>query len=529
MAGRLGIDFGTSNTVISLWDTSKRDSQTLQLADYSRVQESKDGSVYTIPSLIHYLEDGGCLLGEQVLRKNLLHSPRTFQWMKRYICRRTYMDRQIDGKQVTFYEAGERFLTEILRASSKHLAAQDEEIALTVPVESFEDYSNWLAKIVHKTELYRFRVLDEPSAAGLGYGTRLNLGDTYLVFDFGGGTLDISIVRVDSSSAADGQFCNVIGKSGVDIGGTTIDGWLFNEVLRRNQLKESDDDIKAIGRLLLSECERVKESLSFNSRASLDVLNPLTGAMISTEFTQLEFEDLLDSHNAFAQIDKAIRRALKDAENNGLMEDAIDSILMVGGSSLIPSVQKNLKRIFGNHRVRLSRPLDAVARGASAFVAGVAFQDYIQHDYAIRYVNPKTEGYEYRSIVRRGTKYPTKGKIANLLIKASFDGQNKLGIPIFEIGGSTGISGEQRVEVYFDDTGAARIQTITDKEYSRKNFFWINEGNPTFLRADPPGSKGEPRFNVEFSIDENRRLLITAIDIKSSNILLRDYPVVKLT
>jgi molecular chaperone DnaK (HSP70) len=284
------------------------------------------------------------------------------------------MDRTIDGKQVTFYEAGERFLSEILKASSKYLTTQDEEIALTVPVESFEDYSNWLAKIVHKTELFRFRVLDEPSAAGLGYGSRLDLGDTYLVFDFGGGTLDIAVVRVDSSTSTDGQYCRVMGKAGVDIGGTTIDGWLFNEVLIRNHLKESDDDVRAIGRLLLSECERLKESLSFSERASLDVLNPLTGTMISAEFTQLEFENLLDTHNAFAQIDKAIRRALKDAENHGLMEDSIDSILMVGGSSLIPSVQKNLKRIFGNERVRLSRPLDAVARGASAFSLELHFR-----------------------------------------------------------------------------------------------------------------------------------------------------------
>jgi molecular chaperone DnaK (HSP70) len=529
MAGRLGIDFGTSNTVVSIWDAEKRDSRTVNLSDYARAQESTSGRVYTIPSVIHYLKDGGCLVGEQVIRKNLLHSNRTFQWMKRYICRRTYMDRLIDGQQVTFFDAGERFLGEIVRATAAYMSGRDEEIAMTVPVEAFEDYSNWLAKIVYRTELYRFRVLDEPSAAGFGYGTRFNLGDTYLVFDFGGGTLDIAIVRIDSSNTVEGQYCNVLGKAGAELGGTTIDGWIFNEVLNRSGLAESDEQVKAIGRLLLSECERVKEALSFNEKATLDVLNPITGSLLSTEFTQRELEDLLDAHDAFAQIDRAVRRALKDAESNGLLEQSIDQILMVGGSSLIPSVQKYLRRIFGSERVRVSRPLDAVASGASAFVAGVAFHDYIQHDYAIRYVNPKTEGYEYRSIVKRGTRYPTNGYIAGMKIKASFDGQLRMGIPIFEIGGSTGISGEQRVEVYFDETGSARIMTTTEKEFSRKNFFWINEGNPTFLRADPPGVKGEPRFNVSFSIDENRRLLITAVDLKSNDTLLHDYPVVKLT
>jgi molecular chaperone DnaK (HSP70) len=72
MPGRLGVDFGTSNTVISLWDTVKQDSRTLQLGNYSRTQEATDGSVFTIPSLIHYAEDGNFLYGEEVLQKNVL-------------------------------------------------------------------------------------------------------------------------------------------------------------------------------------------------------------------------------------------------------------------------------------------------------------------------------------------------------------------------------------------------------------------------------------------------------------------------
>jgi molecular chaperone DnaK len=158
----------------------------------------------------------------------------------------------------------------------------------------------------------------------------------------------------------------------------------------------------------------------------------------------------------------------------------------------------------------------------------MAFKDYIQHDYAIRYVNPKTGSYEYRSIVRRGSAYPTSQPVSVLTIKPSYDGQSDLGIPIFEISGSAGVSGEQRMEMYFDSEGVPRVNTITDAEFSRRHFFWINENNPTFLRADPPGRKGEPTFRLEFSIDTNRRLLITAHDLKHSNVALRDYPVAKL-
>jgi molecular chaperone DnaK (HSP70) len=80
------------------------------------------------------------------------------------------------------------------------------------------------------------------------------------------------------------------------------------------------------------------------------------------------------------------------------------AVLLVGGSSLVPSVQKTLQRIFGRERVLLGRPLDAVARGAAAFVAGVDFYDHIQHDYGIRHVNAQTGQYDYRVLVRRGSK-----------------------------------------------------------------------------------------------------------------------------
>ncbi|MBI3951490.1 MAG: Hsp70 family protein [Acidobacteria bacterium] len=132
------------------------------------------------------------------------------------------------------------------------------------------------------------------------------------------------------------------------------------------------------------------------------------------------------------------RRAINAARERGYAEESIKAVLMVGGSSLIPSVQKTVRRIFGAERVMLKRPLDAVARGAAAFVAGVDFYDHIQHDYAIRHINS------------------------------------------------------------------------------------------TFLPANPPAKQAEARFQVEFSIDGNKRLLVTARDLKTRRITHRDYPVVKL-
>jgi molecular chaperone DnaK (HSP70) len=207
----------------------------------------------------------------------------------------------------------------------------------------------------------------------------------------------------------------------------------------------------------------------------------------------------------------------------------VKAVLLVGGSSMIPSVQRTVQRIFGRERVLLHRPLDAVARGAAAFVAGIDFLDHIQHDYAIRFVDPKKGDYAYRPIISRGTPYPTKEPVARMTVKASHDGQAQLGIAIFELGEKRPRGSEQAVELTFDPSGAARLTSVTPDEEERRYYFWINEHSPTFLHAQPPAERGEPRFEVEFGIDGNKRLLITARDLKTKRVTHRDHPVVKLT
>ncbi|HEY9715931.1 MAG TPA: Hsp70 family protein, partial [Trichormus sp.] len=285
---------------------------------------------------------------------------------------------------------------------------------------------------------------------------------------------------------------------------------------------------REISRMVLAECERLKESLSFRERAEFTVINPTSGSVIDVEMARGEFEDLLDKKGAFTQINKTIRRALKAAGEKGFNEDQIKSVLMVGGCSLIPSVQKELKRLFGNDKVLLKRPLDAVARGAAAFIAGTGFKDYIQHDYAIRYVNPATGTYEYRPLVRRGTPYPSTSVLAEITVKGSFNGQAQLGLPIFELGGTSSSPHEDRLEVFFDEHGIPMVHAVGTAEYKRRNMLWINESNPTFLRADPPCKRSEPRFRIEFMVDGNRRLLMTAHDLNSADVVFKDYPVAKL-
>jgi molecular chaperone DnaK (HSP70) len=530
--GRLAIDFGTSNTVIGVWDEARKDGVPLRISDLSRSLPSGAESVPVIPSLIHYAPENVRWLGEQVHAQRVYESQGTFRWMKTSIRNRNPVIRRTNGLQLTYADAGRDFLSAVLTFAKAELNLGDEEIAFSVPVEAYEDYTDWLGSVAEQAALPRYRFIDEPSAAALGYGTHVQAGKVYCVFDFGGGTLDVAVVLIeDEAEAVTGRRCRVLGKAGVELGGSTIDHWLFHQVLEHNGRKDSDDEVRQLSTALLVECERAKEALSTRPSAEASVMNPETGSTLGATFTRGQFEELLERHQAFAEIQRAIRRALKESDQRGYTEDDINAVLMLGGSSLIPSVQKRVQEFFGTQRVKLDRPLDAVARGAAAFAAGVDFYDHIQHDYAIRHVSPNKGDYDFRVIVKRGTAYPTGEPLARLLIKGTYDNQSKLGIAIFELGDSLrgGTQAGQPVELVFDPSGAARVRHLTPDDAERRSRFWLNEHSPTFLTAEPPVKKGEERFQAEFTIDGNKHLLITARDLKTGRLLQKNYPVVKLT
>lgn len=526
MNARMAIDFGTSNTVIATWDETTRQSQVLHIPQLGHFYQQGDEQVSVIPSLIHYAAERQRWLGEQVLERDLYRHPHTFRWMKRYILNRSPLTVRIGEHAISHQMAGRDFLSSVLLFASQELDLGADEIALSVPVEAFEHYEDWLAEIAQSVQMPRWRLIDEPSAAALGYGAQIQPGDVYLIFDFGGGTLHASVVLVEEDDHPDkGRRCRVLGKAGLDLGGTTIDQWLFQEVLRRNQRLDSDEDIRQISNALLVGCERLKEDLTQNNTASLYIPNLQHGADLHAEFSRAEFEDLLDQHDLFAQLDRTLRRAIRSASERGYDAEAVKAVLVVGGSSQIPAIQSTLRRIFGRERVLAGRPLDAVARGAAAFVAGVDFFDHIQHDYAIRYLNQGR--YDYRTIVQHGTPYPTTQPVVRLAIKAAQENQTHLGLAIFEIGHSQQHS-SGAVELVFDPSGAARVMPVSPDELERRTRFWMNENQLTFLTAEPPARPGEDRFEVEFTIDANKRLLVTARDLLTGQLTHQNYPVVKL-
>lgn len=528
MSSNLAVDFGSSNTRLATWDTAT-DSPRLIAPPHISEMASQVGDtgnmekVPFVPSLIHYSMDR-TWVGRQVRERGLEHSPAVFRWMKRFISNRLDTPRRVGDRLITMPQAGADFLKTTLLAALQEVNLDDGEVVFTVPVESFENYTDWLIQILDQTGLPRHRFIDEASAAALGYAISMKGNDLVLVFDFGGGTLDVSMVRIEDKSSLRDRV-TVIGKSGAEIGGSNLDQWLYEDILERNQLKP--EDIEKMSGLLLMELERAKQNLTFDEKSDVIVTDPSTGEVISHRYTRSQFEEILDKNSLFETINSVIERSLGFARERGYCKDDLSAVIMIGGSSLIPSVRRSVKQIFGE-LAHGHRPLDAVVRGAAKFSVGVDFFDHIQHDYAIKFYNRSIGAHDFKLVVPSGTAYPSQGPICKIMVSASYDDQEYLGLELYEVGYNGARKGrDAKLDLVFDPQGSARFIERNETEISAR--LWINENSPTFIHAAPKAKQGVKRFPVELSIDAVKRLCVTVRDLQTNKVLLKEHPVIKLT
>ena len=529
MPGRLAIDFGTSNTVAALYAPAAQAGRSLALAGLTRAGGLNGDEHHLVPSLVHYADTTRIVVGRQVLDQGLRHTlPGTFQWMKTYVGNRLPLPRRIGERHIDFFQAGADFLRQVLIAAGAFVDFAEEEVAFTVPVEAFEHYQLWLEEVVRSAGVQRPRYIDEASAAALGYAARFKAGAPFLVFDFGGGTVDVSIVRIeDDRGQPRGRS---LGKAGAQVGGGVLDQWLVRDALAR----AGRDAAGARGfmPLLLAEAERVKESLSTADAEDFSVLDPGTGAVVHHRYSRGAFEDLLEANGLYTKLHAVLETAEAQAREHGHTREAFGAALMTGGSSLIPSIRRLVRSRYGEI-THSERPFDAIAIGAAAFVAGAGFDDRIRHEYALRPYDPGRRDYVFRTIVPAGTPYPCEIMHPErtceplvLTIKATNEQQTRFGLQVWEISHRDSVScGGGGFDLVFDQNGAARLTGREDAEDSTRRPL----GSPHALAADPPAKKGDPRFQATFSIDARKYLCTTVKDLEIGKTVLRDFPLVKLT
>lgn len=513
---RIAIDFGTSNTVAARWNYAKEQPETLSFPGISTLPTGEMPSV--VPSVLYYRGEDQFLMGNEVTSRGLddIHSNRYFWGFKRGLLHMTSLfsdkDKEFSDDRIARY-----FLSRLLDQVG---ITKDSTVTFTAPVNAFDTYREWISSFfAEKYPEVPYKIVDESVAAAISYGST-RAGSVICVVDFGGGTLDVSVVRMpesfaqsDSTVATQGR---VLGKSGAFLGGNDIDQWILDDLLKRTGSDEKDcEDILP---QLLSLARQIKEELSAGHESSRTFFDAAHFKTYEFHYTLDDLLDLLDAHDFFVTMNDVLNNALNMAEAAGAPRDAIERVLLVGGTCLIPAVQRNIRGIFGRDRVLCHKPFEAVAHGALAFSMGLNLVDFIQHSYAIRYLDSTTKEPRYKVIFKAGSEYPSTHPII-LTLSSSFRNQKAIELMLAEI------EHKRMGMVSFDEQG--RFNTINESSDTVRLLNYA-KNSAVIAKLTPPGTPLDKRLNVSFSINARKELTATVHDNLTGKDIYVDMPLVSL-
>lgn len=529
------IDFGTSNTIVTRQNPVTQQPETINLPGIS-LQLSQNPPL--IPSLL-YVEDailGKVVVGQAVRDKglDLTNNPRFFRSFKRGIGAdiQGFLP-ELEGKVVNFEQVGQWFLSSIIQQLLPPTTAENNSIdslILTVPVDSFEAYRHWLGGVCQSLPVKQVRMLDEPTAAALGYGVAD--GEVLLVIDFGGGTLDLSLVRLNqdvkpgkkplgfilkwgekflSDSAQKTKIARVLAKAGQNLGGSDLDNWLVDYFVGQGLTKSP---------LTTRLAERLKIQLSEKASATEVYFNDETLESYELKLDRDGFEAILKNHQFFEILDEKMTQVLQQGRRGGIEVADIDAVLLVGGTAQIPAVQDWVKQYFDVSKIRSQKPFEAIAQGALQLYQGIEVQDFLYHSYGVRYWDRRNKCHNWHSIIKAGQAYPMNEPV-ELVLGASIDNQPSIELIVGELGQETG-----GTEVYFDGDrlitrqlgGKTSVQALNDRDGARN-----------IAQLTPSGSPGRDRIKIQFWVDAQRSLRINVEDLLTEQALLQNQVVAQLS
>ena len=379
-------------------------------------------------------------------------------------------------------------------------------------------------------DVEQIQLLDEPTAAALGYG--LADQELLLVIDLGGGTLDLSLVRLNENSnkkplgfilkwgqksfaESSGQrvkTARVLAKAGQNLGGSDIDHWLVNYFTQTQNLPKTA--------LTTRLAERLKIKLSLQTQATEVYFDDETLDSYELTLTRSQFETILTKAHFFETLDDSIGKVFQQARRQGIEISDIDAVLLVGGSAQIPAVQTWIQKYFDSNKIRCEKPFEAISHGALQLSQGAKIEDFLYHSYGVRYWNRRDNCHSWHPIIKSGQPYPMTTPV-ELVLGASLENQPSIELILGELGDETG-----GTEVYFDGD-----RLITRRLDQRQIVQSLNDtpGGRTIAQLNPLGNPGSDRVKVLFQVDEKRFLRITVEDLLTNQMLLENQVVVQLS
>ncbi len=484
MAKAVGIDLGTTNSVIAVWEAGEE-----------KVIPNAEGA-RTTPSVVAFTEDGERLVGQLARRQSILNPKGTISSAKRFIGRSFDEIKEeanavgfdvvegpngearfnIRGKQYAPEEISAQVLRKLVDDASKFLGEKVTEAVITVPA-YFNDAQRTATKDAGRIAgLEVLRIINEPTAAALAYGMDKKNHETILVFDLGGGTFDVSLLDVGDGVVEVRSTAGDTHLGGDDFDRRLVD-YFADEFKNENGI-DLRNDPQALQRLF-EAAEKAKVELSSVSQTQVSLPFITADASGPRHLTMTvkrsKFEDL--TADLVERCLGPVRQAMADAK---VSENDIDEVILVGGSTRIPAVQALVKRLTGGKEPNMTVNPDEVVAVGAAIQAGVLKGDV--DDVLLLDVTPLSLGVETRGgvmtkIIERNTTIPAR---RSEVFSTAEDNQPSVEIVVLQ--GERENAADNRVLGRFQLTGIR------------------------------PAPRGEAQVEVTFDIDANGILHVTAKD-----------------